>query len=529
MKGENVMEISNKKNSEGLTRRDLLKGSGVLLGGLALGGAMAGVEAGKAMAEQSCAENSCGYPNGIPTDQYDYPNYLFKKGDIFDPNKDTASLAENEMRITFLGTAFPPSRKAQQMMSIFVEVGPWQSNLGGGVGKATDSFVFDCGAGVMANYNAMGIPASRMDKIFISHLHADHMSDLSAIYCFGAAADRKWPLYVWSHGPSGMKNPKPPGRFYDDGVNAFCKHLREAMRWHSESMSFLNTAWTLYPIPTRKEWGLPCDPIPVGDDAPNDGYAMVPIQLDWTKYGQVPGDNIAYHNEKTGVKITHFPVIHCRKGSMGFKLEWNGLSMIYTSDTRPETHCIAQANNVDPLTNIAKGVDVFIHEMILPPELLAMKTMRLDAPDYTNPKFDLAVREFTNIEKSSHTPQGAFGYLLSQINPKPKLSVIAHFPVADDTVECAMNSVHAHFPNSTYPVLNKDILWSTDLMVLTVKKEGNNVTITQRIGVVSDYTFGPPSNVYAPLAPAKYATATAQLDQSTLIDSGENTYCENGY
>ena len=47
----------------------------------------------------------------------------------------------------------------------------------------------------------------------------------------------------------------------------------------------------------------------------------------------------------TGVKITHFPVIHCRKGSIGYKLEWKGLSMIYTGDTKPEHISIEQANN----------------------------------------------------------------------------------------------------------------------------------------------------------------------------------------
>ena len=45
--------------------------------------------------------------------------------------------------------------------------------------------MFDCGMGVLANYVAMGIPYGRMDKIFIAHLHGDHMSELSAIYCFG--------------------------------------------------------------------------------------------------------------------------------------------------------------------------------------------------------------------------------------------------------------------------------------------------------------------------------------------------------
>ena len=118
---------------------------------------------------------------------------------------------------------------------------------------------------------------------------------------------------------------------------------------------------------------------------------------------------------------------------------------------------------------------------------------------------------------------------MSQINPRPKLTVIAHFPVADDTIECAMNSVQAHFPNAGYPILNRDIIWSTDLMVLSVKREGLSTTITQRIGKVSDYTFGPPTNIYTPLNPPKYPTSTAQLDQSTLIQPGDNTYCENGY
>ena len=55
------MKISKNISSEGLTRRDLLKGSGVILGGLALGGAMVGAGAGKALAQQ-CPDNACSYP-----------------------------------------------------------------------------------------------------------------------------------------------------------------------------------------------------------------------------------------------------------------------------------------------------------------------------------------------------------------------------------------------------------------------------------------------------------------------------------
>ena len=515
------MKRSKKTTSTGLTRRDLLKGSGVILGGLALGGAMVGAGAGKALAKQQCDENGCHYPNGIPTQEYDYPTSLTH----FTP--DTPLDAE-EMRITFLGSAFPPSRRAQQMMSIFVEVGPWVKDPNGGPGKATDSFVFDCGVGAFTNYSAMGISPGRMDKIFISHLHADHMSDLSAIYCFGPSQDRKSPLYVWGQTPSGITCPawgtNPPTE-YNDGTNAFCQNLRAALRWHTESFSFLPTNYPGYPIPTQGDWGTPGPLDPVGDDPPYDGYALVPIELDWTQVG-----GVAYNNLTTGVKITHFPVIHTRKGSMGYKLEWNGLTMIYTSDTRPETNCIDQANNVDPNTKKARGVDVFIHEMLLPPELLTMKNMGLKAPDYNNPDFVKGVQVAENIIDSSHSPQGDFGYVLSQINPRPQLTVACHFPVADDTVECALRSVKHYNPGIQE---GRDIIWATDLMVLRVypgRRPGQRGQIYQFEGKVSDYTFQPPMNVPASLNPPKYSTPIAQLDTSTLIPSVNNTpYCDNGY
>lgn len=527
------MKRSKKTTSTGLTRRDLLKASGVALGGLALGGAIVGTGASEALAMQQCGYNGCRYPvNRHATQEYSYANSPLLRDFTVDMQP---HLASDEMRITFLGTAFPPARRAQQMMSIFVEVGPWVPDPNGGFGKATDSFVFDCGAGSVTNYGAMGIAFSRMDKIFISHLHADHMSDLSAIYCFGPANDRKSPLYVWGQGPSGITCPawgsNPPTQ-YDDGTKAFCQNLRAAMRWHTESFSFLTTSYDGYPTAAQIQasWGLNDLPAQVGDDPWGDGYALVPIELDWTDVG-----GVAYNNN--GVTITHFPVIHCRKGSMGYKLEWNGLSMIYTSDTRPETVSIGQADNVDPITQVAKGVDVFIHEMILPPELLTMKNAGLTypPPPGTNSSFDRAVQMTTNVENSSHSPQGAFGYLLSQIHPRPRLTVISHFPVADDTIKCAMNSVRAHFPGSGYPVFGKDIIWSTDLMVLKVKKgrQGRPPQIEQLMGKVSDYTFGPPQNVILNQKPSKYLTSTDQLDKTNLIpwqnNDGSVNYCENGY
>jgi ribonuclease Z len=216
-------------------------------------------------------------------------------------------------------------------------------------------------------------------------------------------------------------------------------------------------------------------------------------------------------------------------------LKASGLTLIYTSDTRPETNCIEQAKNVDPVTGVARGVDVFIHEMILPPELLAMKNMGISAPDYSDPDYLAGVYMSETVIKSSHSPQGAYGYLLSQINPHPKLSVIAHFPVADDTVACALKSVQDHCPWVIWDKHNPNVsnlIWSTDLMVLRVH---DNHQIQQLKGKVSDLAFNPPLNMPPDQNTAKYHTKeglmdpTQQLDQTTFIGPGENTWCKDGY
>ena len=467
-------------------------------------------------------------PTYDPAETY---TYYYRNLPLFDP---LTPLSNNEMRITFMGSMIPlPVRRAQAEMSIFVEVG-WSNDPSDTVygGRAVDQFVFDMGAGASANFAAAKVGYRRMDKVFINHLHGDHMSDLVHTYCFGPSSDRKSPLYVWGSGPTGLESPAGSDVYYDDGTSNFCAHLREALRWHSESFSFQTTAYSNYVPPTQESWGLPHDPIPVGNDATNDAYALVPIELDWTKVG-----GLAYSNAATGVKITHFPVIHARRGSMGYKVEWQtpdgtNLTMIYTSDTKPETNCIEQAKNA------GRGVDVFIHEMVVPPEVWAYKNMGLDGPieegepGYSN--FVATVQGLTRVQNSSHTPQGAFGYILSQLianGVQPKLTVATHFPVADDTVGSAFDSVKAHCPDVE---MGQDIVWSFDLMVLRVFPD----RIEQRRADVSDYAFTPPVQMPVGLVPPKYNDGYGngdpfyQIDTNAAIpavEGGVTNYRVDGY
>jgi ribonuclease Z len=420
-----------------MSRRNMLKVSGGAVGGLVLGNALNSFGRGAPLAPGSTDCNQNSFFNALP---------VFPLGEPLDPW---------EMRVTFLGTSCIP-RLAQECNSVFVETGS------GPTGKG-DQFVFDLGTGVIAKYNAMGIQMSRMDKIFLTHLHGDHTSDLIHLYCFGPSEDRKSPMYIF--GPKDTndwvyKDPDQNTRGpYADGTRTFCENLRNLMRWHTESFSFGPTRYEGYVVPTKDTWGLPEDPTPVGDDPVDDGYAIVPIELDWTQPG------IAYKNDDTGVKITHFPAIHCRRGSMSFKLEWNNLSMIFSGDTKPNKTMISMAS----------GVDLLVHEMVMPAYVWAQKNSGVPGPP--SPE---AVNYATEVQNSSHTPQGAFGYMLSQMIPPPRLAVATHFQACDDTIASAIKSVRNHYPTG-------ELAFAMDLMVINVSKD----TIRQRRAEVSDFAFYP--------------------------------------
>jgi ribonuclease Z len=454
-------------------------------------------------------------------------------------------LAEGEMRISFLGTSCIP-RLSQEGVSVYVEVGPTHTDPATGANIPLDYAMFDCGMGVLANYIAMNIPYSRMDKIFIAHLHMDHMSDLSAIYAFGEASDRKSPLYVWGSAPSGVPDPVT-GQLYDDGVTGILTHFREWARWHTESFSFASNSYKSYTASTQADWNTPGPLVPVGPKyqtdaqgkqtgssyadpygmtpdgkggtyATYDSYALVPIELDWTKAG-----GVAYWNKATGLKITHFPAIHTRKGAMSYKVEWTPpgrsetLSMIYSGDTKPNYTMISQA----------QGIDVLVHEIVMPPDEWASHMLGIPLNQVTPQE----TAYFQTIQASSHTSQGAFGYLLSQMKPLPRLTILTHFQAQDDTIASAQASLDAYkIPRDAY-------LFAADLMMLNVTKD----KLTPSRADVSHYAFSAPTLQHSDDNEPKYHDASGNSDPNAQIDNtdwipytnhnnnGVTTYNENGY
>jgi ribonuclease Z len=415
------MKTSRTTGSTEITRRDLLKYSGLALGGLAIAGS-----AGPAVAAPPEA------PKAIPKVSLEkYP----------DPG---------QMRITFCGTWFTP-RINQACNSVFVEVG----------NENNDSFVFDCGAGVVSRYMTLGVPWSRMDKIFLTHLHGDHMSDLVTIYCFGPSGDRKSPLHVY--GPSGdTKN---------DGTWFFCKSLEAMCKWHRESFSFLQTGYL--------------------DDG--DGYDLIAHEL---RYMQNPG--VAYN--ENGVKISHFPAIHARDGAISYKLEWNGHSMVFTGDTKPNDYVLQNA----------KGVDVLIHEMTTTPEVWTTKM--LGRPIDPQNQQDIRLLEMnTEVIANSHTEWGALGYILGKTNPR--LGVGTHFPNDPDLISPARAAIEcAGYPLGQFAI-------AQDLLVITIDADG---TITPAQAQVCDSCGDSPWPAVAPLkgplAPSKYDGPLAQFNDKLIAN-----------
>lgn len=459
-----------------ITRRDALKTASLAAGGLALETALKGKLAAAASGcdSQNCTSNA--FAGAYQRNTY------FEQLPTYCPN--TEQVGTDEMRITFLGTSCLPA-VAQEENSIFVELG------------SGEKFIFDCGSGVACKYEAMDIPYSSMDKIFLTHLHADHTSDLMNIYCFGPSQDRKTPLYVWGPSPSGLSDPENTLPV-DDGTKNFCSCLWNYARWHRDSFSFLPTGLTDYKPPYWDHSGC------------KDGYDIVPFELDWRlNPGVAYPPGASYDDPTLDVVIVHFPAVHDRQGAISYKLEWRsrGLSMLFSGDTLPNYYIVDNAYMT--VNGKKQGVDVLIHEMVVPPEVWAYICTGIYPPPQS------AINQANTIQMCSHTPQLAFGYILHLLEYKPRLAIGTHFQATDATVPSALNDI-LYWYDGDPDILNGNVLVASDLLMLNVTKGG----IRRRRGAITGFAYAPtlpPEKVYTDLAPPKYPSIYAQLDPKRAV------------
>ena len=123
------------------------------------------------------------------------------------------------MRVIALGSGMPMPRRKQAAASFLIE-------LGNG-----DKFIFDMGTGSMERLYALGIPLDFIDKVFLTHLHADHMGDLAGFYIYGPQNNRSVPLRVWGPGGEGLRYCNIRLSFFNQGYSAVLCILLGSFRY----------------------------------------------------------------------------------------------------------------------------------------------------------------------------------------------------------------------------------------------------------------------------------------------------------
>lgn len=150
------------------------------------------------------------------------------------------------------------------------------------------------------------------------------------------------------------------------------KHMIEGMKmmtfWHTESFNCM----------------------PIGD-----GYEVEVNEFDFTD-----DNGICY--EKDGVVIRHWRRAHGGDGASGYRLDWNGLSFVWTGDGRPD------ANTV----KFSKGVDVFVTEIF--PDTMNVQALKFGMPPIIG----------TSTIDVCHTPHYATGYMFQQV--QPRIAMVTH-------------------------------------------------------------------------------------------------------
>ncbi len=375
------------------SRRDALKAFGVAMAGIAVGRASSAKAETPAPAAQA-ADPACAATNpygggpstGISLPPYYRPTKYLNNNNNYFPG--TEELGADEMRISFLGSTPMPPTRSQAGTCIMVELGN---------GKR---FFFDFGSGCVRNIFAMQVPFQMVNDIFLTHLHVDHFADLPYLYCFAPWMARWKPLRV--HGPSG-RTPK-------DGTKAMIEGMKAMTHWHTDSFNSF----------------------PIGD-----GYEVEVNEFDFRQENAIVYD-------KDGVVVRSWPRSHTKDGAVAYRLDWNGLSFVWTGDGK-----------ADKLTEkYAKGVDVFVTET--QPDLGNLVSIKYGVPPVMlNTTIDLA-----------HSTHYDTGYLINQVNPR--LGMITHVSLDESIVPEIIAGVRAHWkglfqfgaPDVVVVNVTKEAIWT---------------------------------------------------------------------
>jgi len=167
------------------------------------------------------------------------------------------------------------------------------------VEAGTERLVFDCGRSCTTRLWQLKIPLGSV-KLFITHLHSDHTVGIPDLWLTGFLSLP----YGRRTGPFEVFGPR--------GTAAMMTHMREA-----------------YDADIRIR-------------QPQQGFEI--NAKDFV-------EGVVY--EKNGVRVTAFKVSHDDIDAYGFRIDYQGHSVVLSGDTRPSNNLVAHA----------RGIDVIVHEV----------------------------------------------------------------------------------------------------------------------------------------------------------------------
>jgi ribonuclease Z len=210
-------------------------------------------------------------------------------------------LAPGEIRVTVLGSGDPWVRRSQASGSLLIEVGNPEKDF---------FFFLDLGSGSLANFTALGLPVESTTKLFLSHLHADHVGDVPGLLGSFAKAGRVDPVEIWG---GGSDDPAM-------GLATFVEHMSKAMAWDTAS---------------------------IRGARPTTGCKAIAHEIAF--------DRPAAVYEANGVAISSFPAIHALSGAVGYLTVFNVTEEAVTArqatvnDAAPPVHGPSRTSpEVDP-------------------------------------------------------------------------------------------------------------------------------------------------------------------------------------
>lgn len=213
-----------------------------------------------------------------------------------------ASASADSMVVTLLGTGDPLPSATRFGMSTLVQAGGL-------------NLVFDAGRGCAVRLRQVGIWTGKVDGVFITHFHSDHLNGLADLWTLGylgpPSMRRTKPLEIW--GPTGIARIEASMRdTYIDDVK-----IRQA------------------------------------DERVSDAATQILAH-------EFAADGTVF--ERNGVRVTAFAVNHgpLIKPAYGYRVDFAGRSVLLSGDTKFDENLIAHG----------AGVDLLIHEVAAAPKTL---------------------------------------------------------------------------------------------------------------------------------------------------------------